>query len=168
MTACISRREFITLLGGAAAWPLAARAQPSDRVGVLANLLESDPEAVARFSAFRKALQELGWVEGRNLRIDTRWGVDNDRIRRNAAELVALSPDVILSNAPPSVMALQQVTQSVPARCSRRCRHSLGRLALTCRRRAGGLYGEKLGKFLGSATFHCALTAHRAAASVEA
>ena len=65
-------------------------------------------------SAFRKALQELGWVEGRNMRIDTRWGVDNDRIRKNAAELVALAPDVILANAPPSVMALQQVTQNLP------------------------------------------------------
>jgi putative tryptophan/tyrosine transport system substrate-binding protein len=99
------------------AWPLAARAQQSERVrriGVLANLVEDDPEAVARLSAFRKALQELGWVEGRNLRIDTRWGVDNDRIRKNAAELVALAPDVILANAPPSVMALQQVTQNLP------------------------------------------------------
>jgi putative tryptophan/tyrosine transport system substrate-binding protein len=81
------------------------------RVGVLANLLENDPEAVARLTAFRRSLRELGWVEGRNLQIDARWGVDNDRIRKNAAELIALAPDVILANAPPSVMALQQASR---------------------------------------------------------
>jgi len=112
------RREFITLLGGAvAAWALAAGAQQSERVrriGVLSNLLENDPEAVARLTALRKSLQEFGWVEGRNLQIDTRWGVDNDRIRKNAAELIALAPDLILANAPPSVMALQQATRTVP------------------------------------------------------
>jgi putative ABC transport system substrate-binding protein len=113
-----NRREFISLLGGAAAaWPLAARAQQPERVrriGVLANLLEDDPEAVARLMALRKSLRELGWVEGRNLQIDARWGVDNDRIRKNAAELIALAPDLILANAPPSVMALQQATRTVP------------------------------------------------------
>jgi putative ABC transport system substrate-binding protein len=113
----MKRRDFITLLGGAAAWPLAARAQQAERmrrIGVLVNLLENDPEAVARLTALRKSLQELGWVEGRNLQIDTRWGVDNDRIRKNAAELIALAPDLILANAPPSVMALQQATRTVP------------------------------------------------------
>jgi putative tryptophan/tyrosine transport system substrate-binding protein len=106
------------LLGGtAAAWPLSARAQQSERVrrvGVLANLLENDPEAMARLTAFRRSLGELGWVEGRNLQIDVRSGVDNDRIRKNATELIALAPDVILANAPPSVMALQQATRTVP------------------------------------------------------
>jgi putative ABC transport system substrate-binding protein len=111
------RREFIRFVGGAAAWPLAARAQQAEqarRVGVLVNLAVTDPEGVARLSAFRKALQELGWVEGHNLHIDTRWGVDNDHIRKNAAELIAISPDVVLANAPPCVMALQQATRTVP------------------------------------------------------
>jgi len=114
----IRRREFLALLGGAAVvWPLAARGQQGERVrriGVLANLFENDPEAVARLAAFRRSLQELGWVEGRNLQIDARWGVDNDRIRKNAAELIALAPDVILANAPPSMMALQQATHTLP------------------------------------------------------
>jgi hypothetical protein len=91
-----NRREFITLLGGAAtAWPLMARAQQPDRVrriGVLINTVDNDPDAIARLSAFKKALRELGWDEGRNLQIDTRLGVDDDRIRRNAAELIALAP----------------------------------------------------------------------------
>jgi putative ABC transport system substrate-binding protein len=111
------RREFITLLGGAAAaWPLSTRAQPERmrRVGVLVNLVENDPEAVARLTALQGSLRELGWVEGRNLQIDARWGVDNERIRNNAAELIALAPEVILANAPPSVMALQQATRTVP------------------------------------------------------
>jgi len=113
----MKRREFITVLGGAAAWPLAGRAQQREgmrRVGVLINLPENDPEGIARLSAFRKALQELGWIEGQSLRIETRWGVDNEHIRKNAAELVSLASDVILANAPPSVLALQQVTQSLP------------------------------------------------------
>jgi putative tryptophan/tyrosine transport system substrate-binding protein len=98
----VRRREFITLLGGAAAaWPFDARTQQSDRVrriGVLINTVDNDPDAIARLSALQKALRELGWDEGRNLQIDTRWGVDDDRIRRNAAELIALAPDVILAN----------------------------------------------------------------------
>jgi len=117
MIALIKRREFITLLGSAAAWPLAARAQQPDRVrriGVLINTADNDPDAVARLSAFKKALRELGWDEGRNLQIDTRLGVEDDRIRRNAAELIALAPDVILANGPPPAMALQQATRSVP------------------------------------------------------
>src|SRR5262249_41783091 len=114
------RRKFITLLGGAAAaWPFDARTQQSDRVrriGVLINTVDNDPDAIARLSALQKALREFGWDEGRNLQIDTRWGVDDDRIRRNAAELIALAPDVILANGPPPAMALQQATRSVPRR----------------------------------------------------
>jgi ABC-type uncharacterized transport system substrate-binding protein len=113
----MTRRELITLFGGTVAWPLAARAQQSDRVrriGVLINTVDNDPDAVARLSALQKALRELGWDEGRNLQIDTRWGVDDDRIRRNAAELIALAPDVIVANGPPPAMALQQATRSVP------------------------------------------------------
>jgi ABC-type uncharacterized transport system substrate-binding protein len=120
MSTTMNRREFISLTSAAAfslLWPLAARAQQPvrmRRVGVLANLLENDQEAVARLTAFRRSLREFGWVEGRNLQIDARWGVDNDRIRKNAAELIALAPEVILANAPPSVIALQQATQTVP------------------------------------------------------
>jgi hypothetical protein len=96
----MNRRSFITLLGGAAAtWPLAARAQQPDgmrRIGVLMHLPENDPEAQARMRAFRQGLQQLGWVEGRNVRIDYRFGAaDVDRARRYAAELIALAPDVI-------------------------------------------------------------------------
>src|SRR6266567_16678 len=90
---------FITLLGGAAAvWPLAARAQqPSGmrRIGVLMDLAENDPEGEARIAAFLQGLAQLGWTNGRNVRIDTRWTAgDADRIRRQAAELIALAPDV--------------------------------------------------------------------------
>jgi hypothetical protein len=93
----MKRREFITLLGGAAAWPLATQAQQSGkmrRVGVLMNLAAEDPESLRRVTAFVQGLQELGWTVGRNLQIDYRWGVDTDRIRKNAAELIALAPDV--------------------------------------------------------------------------
>jgi putative tryptophan/tyrosine transport system substrate-binding protein len=115
----LRRRQFITLLGGAAAtWPLAARAQQTDRVrrvGVLMNLPADDPEGQARIAAFHQGLQEWGWTIGRNARIDYRWGAsDAERIRRHAAELVALAPEVILSSGTPSVAALQQATRSVP------------------------------------------------------
>jgi ABC-type uncharacterized transport system substrate-binding protein len=116
----IRRREFITVtLGGAAvALPLAGRAQQAERmrrIGMLMNLAESDPETRARRAAFLQALQELGWSEGRNLRIDYRWGVgDSDRHRKNAAELVALEPDVILAHGSPIVGALLQATRAVP------------------------------------------------------
>src|ERR1700738_2108514 len=98
----MKRREFMTLLGGAAAaWPLAARAQQADRVrriGVLMNLATNDPEALRRTTAFVQGLQQLGWTEGGNLRIDTRWGAGSaDRFRAYAAELVALKPDVLLA-----------------------------------------------------------------------
>jgi putative tryptophan/tyrosine transport system substrate-binding protein len=114
----VRRREFVTFLGGAAAWPLAARAQPSDRmrrIGVLMNLAADDPEAQARLAAFRKGLQELGWIDGRNVRIDYRWGPgDADRMRTYAAELVALAPDVILATGSPTVEPLLQATRTVP------------------------------------------------------
>ena len=97
----MKRREFITLLGGAAAWPLAARAQQPDRMrraGVLTNLAENDPEARARMEAFQQGLQQLGWTVGQNLQIDTRSTLgDAERTRKYAAEVVALSPDVILA-----------------------------------------------------------------------
>jgi len=115
----MKRREFITLLGGAAvAWPLVARAQQPERmrrVGVLMNLAADDPEALARLAAFHQGLQEAGWVVGRNLRIEYRWGAgDADRFRRYAAELVALAPDVILATSGSTVPWLLQATRSVP------------------------------------------------------
>ena len=113
------RRDFITLLGGAAAaWPLAARAQQTDRVrrvSVLTNLAETDPEARARMEAFQQGLQHLGWSVGQNLQIDTRSTLgDAERTRKYAAELVALSPDVILAIGTETTAALQHVTRTVP------------------------------------------------------
>src|SRR5215510_2932724 len=104
--AYVTRRQSITLLGGAAAWPLAARGQQAERIrliGVLLNTAANDPEGQARIAAFRQGLQELGWAEGRNVRIDTRNVVDADQFRTHAAELVALAPDVILAATPPGV-----------------------------------------------------------------
>src|SRR6516165_2016957 len=95
------RREFITLLGGAAAWPLASRAQqPTQmkRLGVLMNLAADDLEGQIRFAAFLQGMQEVGWAVGRNLRIDIRWGLgDVTRLRKQAVELVSLAPDAILA-----------------------------------------------------------------------
>jgi putative ABC transport system substrate-binding protein len=113
------RREFITLLGGTALTaPRAAFAQATDsmrRIGVLMPLAVDDPEAKARLAAFLDGLQQLGWTDGRNVRIDTRWpGGDADRSRKYAAELVALEPDVILASSTASVAALQRITRSVP------------------------------------------------------
>jgi ABC-type uncharacterized transport system substrate-binding protein len=113
------RREFITLLGGAAvSWPLAARAQQRDgmrRVGVLSSLAADDPETQARHAAFLQGLQEWGWATGRNVQIDYRWGAgDPDRFRKYAVELVALAPDVILATGTPVTAALLQATRSVP------------------------------------------------------
>jgi ABC-type uncharacterized transport system substrate-binding protein len=113
------RREFITLLGGAAfGWPIAAHAQQGDRIrriGVLMNVAADDPEAQARNASFMQELQELGWTVGRNLRIDYRWAAgDADRLRRDAAELVALAPDVILASGTSTVGPLQQTTRTVP------------------------------------------------------
>jgi putative tryptophan/tyrosine transport system substrate-binding protein len=115
----VRRRQFITLLGSAvAAWPLAARAQPTDqkrRVGVLMHMSENHAEGQARVAAFREGLQELGWIDGRNLRLEVRWGVgDAERIRTFAAELVALRADVIFASASNTVAALQKATRTVP------------------------------------------------------
>src|SRR5262252_4815483 len=106
------RREFITLLGGAAAWPLAAQAQQGDRVrriGVLMPGDENDPVLKAGMSAFTQALANLGWTEGRNLRMDLRWGRgDANRIRALAQELVALQPDIIVTIAHLAAAAVQR------------------------------------------------------------
>ena len=113
-----SRRKFITLLGGAAAWPLAARAQQAERmrrVGVLMPFAAEDPEAQARLVAFVQGLQELGWTVGRNVRLDIRWAAGEPELfRRYAAELVALAPDVILGAVTTSVRALLEVTRTIP------------------------------------------------------
>jgi ABC-type uncharacterized transport system substrate-binding protein len=114
----MKRRQFITLLGGAAAWPATARAQQPDRVrrvGLLTSFAADDPEARARVAAFMEGLQALGWVEHRNVRVDYRWSAgDAETIRRHAAELVALAPDVILSQSTPALAALQKATRTIP------------------------------------------------------
>ena len=112
------RREFITLLGGAAAtWPISAHAQQDKQlrhVGMLVNGPEADAEMMARVAAFKKVMQDLGWVLGTNLRLDIRYGVNDDELREKAKELVALNPDVIMGMAPPSVIALLRVTRTIP------------------------------------------------------
>ena len=115
----VRRREFVALLGSAAAaWPFAARAQqPSQvrKIGVLMNLAADDAVGQARLTAFVQGLQQLGWTAGRNVRIDYRWAAGNaDAFHRYAEELLALAPDVILASATPSVQALQQATRTVP------------------------------------------------------
>jgi putative tryptophan/tyrosine transport system substrate-binding protein len=114
-----SRREFMSLLGGAAAaWPLAARAQQAERmrrIGVLMAYAESDPAAQAWVAAFREELLKLGWVEGRNIRIDTRWATaDVELIQRFAKELVALQPELVVSTSTPSTASLLQQTHTIP------------------------------------------------------
>jgi putative tryptophan/tyrosine transport system substrate-binding protein len=113
------RREFITLVAGAAAtWPLAARAQQTDRmrrIGIIFGGTESDPDIQVRLTAFLQVLQQLGWTEGRNARIESRWGAGNaDNTRKYAAELVALTPDVILANGDVAAALLLQATRTVP------------------------------------------------------
>jgi ABC-type uncharacterized transport system substrate-binding protein len=113
------RREFITLLGGAAAaWPFPARAQQSDRmprIGILMNRPADNPEGQDRLAAFQQALLRLGWSDGRNVRIDTRWGEDDiDLERKYAAELIALTPDVILASGTLSVAALRRINRTLP------------------------------------------------------
>jgi ABC-type uncharacterized transport system substrate-binding protein len=113
------RREFITLLGGAVAWPLAARGQqPGERmrrIGVLHTPAADDPEGQARNAAFLQGLQQFGWTDGRNVRIDTRWSAgDADRIRSYVAEFVALVPDVIVASGSATVGPLLQATRTVP------------------------------------------------------
>ena len=113
----MQRRNFIMLLGGAVGWPLAVRAQQPDRVrqiGVLMPLAADEPEAQTRITAFQQELQQLGWTIGRNVRIDMRLVTTPADIRKHAAELVALAPDVILANGAAAVEPLLQATRSVP------------------------------------------------------
>src|SRR5262249_17031146 len=118
----MNRREFIALVGGAAAssasWPLAVHAQQSERmrrVAVFMDLAEQDAEGQARVDAFKKGLQELGWIEGRNVKLDYRWtAADPGRMRRFAAELVGLAPEVIMNGGLPTLVAMQQETRTIP------------------------------------------------------
>jgi putative ABC transport system substrate-binding protein len=114
----IPRRKFIGLVGGAAVWPRAARAQQGDRVrriGVLMNLSESDPSGSKVIGQFRQGLQQSGWAEGRNLLIDIRWGAgDRDLYRRYASELVAGTPEAVLAATTDVVVSVQQASPAVP------------------------------------------------------
>jgi putative ABC transport system substrate-binding protein len=119
MASYIGRRKFlVTLLGGAVAWPLAAGAQQTDqvrRIGVLMNFPSSDPEGKALLAEFTRHLAELGWTEGRNVRIDARWGGSNvDLMRTLAKELVGLQPDVLLATSTPTTAVLARETQTIP------------------------------------------------------
>src|SRR5262249_39409217 len=115
----MKRRHFITLLGSAAAaWPIAAHVQPAEpmrRIGVLMNLAPDDREGQSRLAAFQEGLQQLGWIEGRNVRLDIRWAAgDAERFRTYSTELVALAPDVILAASGTTVPPLLRATRSVP------------------------------------------------------
>jgi putative ABC transport system substrate-binding protein len=114
----LKRRQFFAVFGGAATWPFAARAQQPEqvrRIGVLMNRAADDPEGQAGVAAFRQRLQQLGWADVSNVRIDTRWGADDvDRERRYAVELIALAPDIVLASGTMSVAALQNVTRTLP------------------------------------------------------
>ena len=135
----LKRREFITLLGGAAVpelWPRSVGAQQRDRVrrvGVLMGLAADDPEAQARLAAFAQGLQQSGWTIGQNVRVDYRWGGGNaDNMRKYAAELVALAPDVILAHSSAAVAPLLQATRTIPivfTHCRRPRRRRLRRTA---------------------------------------
>ena len=123
MIARINRRETIALLGGAAAWPLAARGQQGNRMRRIGVLMpggdENDPEQKRRLSALTQALAGLGWTDGRNVRMDVRWyGDDINRIPALAQELVGLQPDIIVTNAAPATVALQRETRTIPRRGS--------------------------------------------------
>ena len=114
----IARRKFVVALAGAAAWPLAARAQQRDRmrhIGVLMGLDENDPMAKTYVSALTQALADLGWTDGRNVRMDLRWGgADINRIRTLAKELVGLQPDIIVTDSTLPAAALQRETRTIP------------------------------------------------------
>ena len=112
----MKRREFITVLGAAAAWPLAAHAQQGERmrrIGVLMPLAADEPESLARIGAFLQGLQQLGWTDGRNVRIEYRWGLNDVERRKYATELVALAPDVILANGASTLGPLLQATRTL-------------------------------------------------------
>src|SRR5262245_60842983 len=112
------RREFITLLGGAAAWPMAARAQPAERVrrvGVFMDLAENDQEGQRRVAAFRDGMKALGWIEGRNVNYDYRWTAGNPPVmERYAAELLTLKPEAIMNGGLPTLAVMQKQTQTIP------------------------------------------------------
>jgi putative tryptophan/tyrosine transport system substrate-binding protein len=114
----VRRREFIVGLGGAVAWPRVPRAQQPERmrrIGVLSEFNENEPESKAYLSGFTQGLAELGWADGRNLRIDVRWGAGNvDRMRMFAKELVDLRPDTIIGSSTPATAALQRETRTIP------------------------------------------------------
>ena len=114
----MKRRDFITLIGSTAAWPFAASAQQPERmrvIGILLGIAKDDPDYQPWISAFRQALQELGWIEGRNVRMDIRWATaDPGEIRKQAAELAASAPDVILAPGTTTVGPLMQATRTVP------------------------------------------------------
>ena len=114
----MKRREFITLLGGAAAWPLAARAQQAERVrkvGVLMNSAATDATYQSYLAAFTEALHQLGWIEGQNLRIDVRWSAGDAALARiYAAQLIGLKPDVILTSSTNNLKAIQEATSTIP------------------------------------------------------
>lgn len=118
MGEAMRRREFITLIGGAAAWPLAASAQPSDkirRIAVLSSLSENDGQQQNWDAAFRQKLNELGWIDGRNIRLDYRWGAgDVERVQLFARELVGFNPDVLVAITTPATAALQKETHTIP------------------------------------------------------
>jgi putative ABC transport system substrate-binding protein len=139
------RRDFLTLLGGAAAWPLAASAQQPERirrVAVLMSVAADDPEGPLRVGAFSQGLAELGWTIGRNVRIDYPWyAVNADAARKYAAELVALEPDVVLASGTVGVTAFQQIACPVPIVFTpsrrpsrRRLRQQLGPAGRQCHR----------------------------------
>jgi len=112
----MKRRTFIAFLGGAAAWPLAAHAQQGERmrrIGVLMPLAADEPESLARIGAFLQGLQQLGWTDGRNVRIEYRWGLNDVERRKYATELVALAPDVILANGASTLGPLLQATRTL-------------------------------------------------------
>ena len=114
----LKRREFVTLIGGVAAWPITARAQQPERmrrIGVLILYPENDPEGQLRATAFRQGLEKFGWVAGRNIQMDFQWGLGNaDWIRSAAAQLLQLAPDVILANGTPAARIMQQSSRTVP------------------------------------------------------
>jgi putative ABC transport system substrate-binding protein len=120
----VKRRAFIALLGGAAAWPVEARAQQPAmrRIGVLMNLVADDPEGQARLAAFLQGLQEAGWSDGRNARIDIRWGAgEAEQMRKQVAEMVALAPDVILASSPQVVGPAREAIRHSASPCRTNC-----------------------------------------------